>query len=93
MITPTLSQRHRVFEHFNKLTAAVHRNPHTPIELCIDIFRWVLAWLGCGGSVFVQASVMVEYTYKEALALLESNLATALEKKVSICLDVVTFDC
>lgn len=37
--------------------------------------------------MFLQASVMVEYTYKEALELLERNLAAALEKKVSICLE------
>ena len=29
-----------------------------------------------------QASVMVEYSYEEAVALLESNLATALDKQV-----------
>jgi len=33
---------------------------------------------------FSQASVMVEYSYDEAVALLESNLATALDKKVRL---------
>lgn len=28
---------------------------------------------------------MVEYTYDEAVALLESNLATALDKQVCVC--------
>ncbi|CAM9819097.1 unnamed protein product [Ectocarpus sp. 6 AP-2014] len=41
------------------------------------------AELKCDGRVciWLGASVMVEYTYKEALELLERNLATALEKK------------
>lgn len=43
---------------------------------------WVDTPRPCQLRTFDQASVMVEYTYEEAVALLESNLANALEKKV-----------
>ncbi|CAM9711920.1 unnamed protein product [Pylaiella littoralis] len=48
------------------------------------------AELKCDGRVciWLGASVMVEYTYDEAVALLESNLETALEKKATTTEDL-----